>query len=239
MKTENQTNSLAIIMPVYNEEGAIEKVLNSWIQMLKENKIAGNIHVYNDGSKDKTLIILNEKFKNNSYVTIHDKPNSGHGSTILQGYRENAQTPWIFQVDSDDELGPESFVGLWSQRDNFDFLICSRKGRYSPLSRKIITFVARQIVNIFYGSGVYDVNSPYRLMRTEKFSSLFSNLPKDTFAPNVVVSGYAGYKKLKIFQGTAQFKERTTGEVSIKKWKLFKAAIKSFLQTISIRFKYV
>lgn len=227
---------LAIIMPVYNEEGAITKVANDWLNTLNKLNIDGELHIYNDGSKDKTLEILTALAKNNPKLIVHDKPNSGHGSTILKGYRENTDKPWLFQIDSDDELGPEQFSELWNRRHDYDFLICSRDGRNSPLPRKIITFIARMIVVTFYGSGVYDTNSPYRLMRSEKFSELFKKLPPLTFAPNVIVSGYTCLKKMRIYQGKAPFRDRTTGEVSIKKWKLLKAAMKSFLQTITFRF---
>jgi dolichol-phosphate mannosyltransferase len=230
-----EQNQLAIVMPVYNEQGAIQKVLDSWIQMLQENQIKGRIHVYNDGSKDQTLQIMLEHYSNNSYVSIHDKKNSGHGPTILKGYCDNLDSRWIFQIDSDDELGPEDFMKIWTRREDYDFLICSREGRASPLSRTAITFVARNIVNLFYGKGIFDVNSPFRLMRTEKFANLFQQIPKDTFAPNVIVSGFACLKKLRLYEGQAFFRDRTTGEVSIKKWKLAKAAFKSFLQTIQFR----
>ena len=39
------------------------------------------------------------------------KTNSGHGPTILLGYRENSDCAWVFQMDSDDEMGPE-FIWL-------------------------------------------------------------------------------------------------------------------------------
>ncbi len=227
---------LAIIMPVYNEEGAISKVLQNWVDATKTLGIKAEIHAYNDGSKDRTSEILKKFASQEPSVIPHDKPNSGHGPTILQGYRENSHIPWLFQIDSDDELGPEQFAELWNQRHQYDFLICKRDGRYSPLPRRVITFVARCIVRVFYGSGVYDVNSPYRLMRSEKFADLFKQTPADTFAPNVIVSGYACLKKMRIYQGKASFRERTTGEVSIKKWKLAKAAMKSFAQTIGFRF---
>lgn len=88
-----------------------------------------------------------------------------------------------------------------------------------------------------YGKGVSDVNSPYRLYRNEKFKDAFQLIPQDTFAPNVLLSGYAAYNKMRLFETAIPFKSRTTGEVSIKKWKLLKAAIKSWTQTVKFRYK--
>ena len=54
----------------------------------------------------------------------------------------------------------------------------------------------------------------------------------ETFAPNVIISGMAAKKHLRCYEIRVPQHERITGEVSIKKWKLFKAAVRSFVQTI-------
>ena len=54
-------DSLAVVMPVYNEEGAIAAVLDKWLSMLDRlDDVEYQIHVYNDGSKDKTKEILDQ-----------------------------------------------------------------------------------------------------------------------------------------------------------------------------------
>ncbi len=227
--------NLTVVMPVYNEADAIEPVLEKWVAILDTLGIRYRIYAYNDGSKDATGDIL-ERIANSSNGRIVGitKPNSGHGPTILQGYREAvADSEWIFQIDSDDEMGPESFPTLWAQREKYDFLVGQRDGRKQPLSRKIISFVSRLCVRIFYGKGVWDVNAPYRLMRASTFERFYHDIPADTFAPNVILSGLAARHKLRMLEIPVPQHDRTTGEVSIKKWKLLKAAAKSFTQTIA------
>ena len=230
---------LAVVMPVYNEEGAIGAVINKWMEKLDKLQIDYNIIAYNDGSKDNAAEILEEIAKTQPQLIVVNKANSGHGPTILKAYRDNAtQYSWIFQIDSDDEMSPEGFASLWGKRNDYDFLLGIRDGRLQQLPRKIISFVSRACIKIFYGwVGVWDVNSPYRLMRSEKFADLFNKIPEDTFAPNVIVSGFVARKKLRFYETPVPCKPRETGEVSIKKWKLFKAAIKSFVQTIKFSFK--
>jgi hypothetical protein len=53
----------------------------------------------------------------------------------------------------------------------------------------------------------------------------------------VILSGYAAKNGLKILEAPVEFHARTTGEVSIKKWALLKASIKSFCQTAVFSFK--
>lgn len=229
---------LIVIMPVYNEEGAIGSVLDSWVAKLDSMQLDYEIHPYNDGSKDRTADILAAcAAKHPGKIVAHNKPNSGHGPTILQGYRENAEkAEWLFQIDSDDEMTPDSFDQLWNKRENCDFLTGQRDGRKQALPRKIISAVSRLSVRIFYGKSVWDVNTPYRLMRSAVFKEIFEAIPANTFAPNVILSGMAARKKFRCFEMPVPQRDRQTGEVSIKKWKLFKAAVRSFTQTIRFSF---
>lgn len=233
--------NLAVVMPVYNEEGAIGIVINKWIDELNKLQIEYNIFAYNDGSKDNTATILEEIAKTQPKLIVVNKANSGHGPTILKAYRDNSPNyTWIFQMDSDDEMGPEGFASLWEKRNDYDFLVGIRDGRLQQLPRKVISMISRACIKVFYGCcGPWDVNSPYRLMRSEKFVNLFNKIPEDTFAPNVIVSGLVAKKKLRFYQIPVPCRLRQTGEVSIKKWKLFKAAVKSFSQTIKFSFTEV
>ena len=114
---------LAIVMPAYNEEQIIERTVNEWLIGLRNLDIDFELHVYNDGSRDGTLAKLQGLRPDNGELVVHDKKNSGHGPTILLGYRDNSDRDWIFQVDSDGEMNPEFFHLLWERRRDYDFLI--------------------------------------------------------------------------------------------------------------------
>lgn len=228
---------LAVIIPVYNEQGSISVVVADWMAVLDKLAIDFRLCTYNDGSKDSTKEILDGLAEKYPRLKVIHKPNSGHGPTILQGYKDNLDAEWLFQVDSDNEMKAEHFAKLWEQRENFDFLIGKRVNRQSPLPRRIISYVSYLSVRLLYGPGILDVNAPYRLMRTSLFAELIKMIPDDTFAPNVIVSGLACMKKARIFTHPVPFEFRTTGTVSIKKWKLLKAAMRSFCQTIQFKFR--
>ena len=228
---------LALVMPVFNESGAIRTVIEDWTKELSRLGIDFQIHAYNDGSRDDTLRILNELARATPRLVVHDKLNSGHGPTILQGYRENCNVEWIFQVDSDNEISPERFAELWGRRADYDFLIGRRVRPRQPSARRLISVASRTIVRLFYGSTVFDVNSPYRLMRCQALKEIFFSLPDRMFAPNVVVSGMVSLKGLRVYEIPVHQKERATGEVSIRKWKLAKAALRSSWETAAFRFR--
>jgi len=226
---------LHLVMPVYNEEEIIEEVVTSWVNQLRSMGIRFRMTCLNDSSKDGSGRILDELSKNIKELNVIHKPNSGHGPTILKGYRLSSDCEWVFQVDSDNEMRPEHFPKLWQARLDKDYLVGTRVSRESPWPRRVVTLGSQLAVSLFYGKSVSDVNSPYRLMRTAVFLPVFHLIPTDTFAPNVVISGVAAQLKARYFETSVPHEMRKTGEVSIKKWKLFKAAAKAFKQTIGCK----
>jgi glycosyltransferase involved in cell wall biosynthesis len=228
--------NVEIVMPVYNEAECICDVLQDWSRELNGLGISYRLIVLNDGSKDDTAEVL-KKFNEIATIKVINKKNAGHGPTILMGYTMAAQeAEWVFQVDSDNEIKAEQFKKLWAEREKYDAVIGIRDGRQQPLPRRIISFFSRLVVHIFYGSGIMDVNCPFRLMRADVLKQILARIPENTFAPNVAISGFLARAKVKVLNLPVPHSNRQTGEVSIKKWKLMKAAVKSFMQIITIRF---
>lgn len=229
----NNMPSLALIMPVFNEEEAIAGVIAKWSAELQRLGIDYAIHVYDGGSRDRTLPVINALAAGDGRLHVH-ATTLLHGPSILLGYRENAGCDWLFQTDSDDEMDVSFFERFWNQRANYDFLIGSREGRESPFFRRFISFFSRMMVRIFYGPGVRDVNSPFRLFRTAAFRDAFLSMPADTLAPNVILSGMACLQRLRILEIPVAHRTRATG-VSINKSRLLKAAAWSFYQMVRYR----
>lgn len=226
---------LAVVMPIYNEEECIEGVLRSWKDKLDTLSIDYKIIALNDGSKDNTAKVL-EVFDNDKNIQVINKQNSGHGPTILTGYRQAVnEAKWVFQIDSDDEMKAEHFNLVWDKRDKYDALFGYRAGRVQGGGRALISAVSRTMVKLFFGSGVKDVNTPYRLMKAKYLSKIIEQIPDNTFAPNVIISGSLAKAKVSIFNTGIPHGERQTGTISIVKWGLVKAAIKSFWQTLWCR----
>ena len=231
-----KNKELKLVVPVYNEQEVIKTVIKKWTKLLSDMGIDYVFQVYNDGSKDNTLDVLLDLEPHYPNLKIFNKTNSGHGPTILKGYKESMDAEWIFQIDSDDEIDVTYFPELWNNRTRYDFLIGKRINRNTPMMRKLISLISRKTISILYGNKVYDVNCPYRLMRTSAVRDFINEIPDDTLAPNLIISGMVSRKKLSVFQTEVRFKFRTTGEVSIKRWKLLKFSIKSFWQTFLFRF---
>ena len=225
---------LSVVIPVYNEEACIQQALDEWLQVLGNLGCSFQVLVLNDGSKDGTASIL-DAIQDDHLKIIH-KTNSGHGPTILLGYQKAVlDSEWVFQVDSDREIDPEHFVGFWKRKEGYDFLVGVRQQRDQDFARKTISSVARSLINWTFSTHLKDVNCPFRLMKSEVLERSLSGLPEDTFAPNVILSGRLSGKREKVLEIPVKNTGRQTGEVSIKHFKLLKAAVKAFIQTIKIK----
>ncbi|MCU0328917.1 MAG: glycosyltransferase family 2 protein [Chitinophagales bacterium] len=230
---------LLVVIPVYNEEEIIQTVIKDWITVLNDLKIDFQILVLNDGSIDNTLAKLQEVKLVYPQIEIIDKSNSGHGPTILEGYRWNTSAKFVFQVDSDNEMKANHFKSFWELRNDFDFIVARRVNRASPIIRKIMTMISALVVHTFYGIGVKDVNSPFRLMNAEKYKEIYNKIPSDTFAPNLIISGMSAKNRLRIKNIDVPFEIRQTGLPSLGSniGKLLKISYLSFRQTIAYRFQ--
>jgi len=226
---------LALVMPVYNEQACIAGVVRSWREMLDGMGIRYRMLVLDDGSTDGTGAVLDAFAAEDGVEVIH-KPNSGHGPTILRGYRRAVcLADWVFQCDSDDEMKPEAFPALWAMREQYDALFGVRAGRKQGAARRLISACSRLTVRMLFGRGVEDVNTPYRLIRSRALAKIIERVPDDTFAPNVIVSGALCRAGAKIYNHPVPHECRSTGNVSIVKWKLWRAALTSFWQTLRCR----
>jgi len=221
------------VVPVHNEAAVVGHVLSAWVAEVARLDIDYELRVYDDGSEDDTPRILDELAARVPRLRVWRHANIGHGPTILRGYRE-AGGAWVFQVDSDDETGPEHFEELWRRRDGFDLLLGGRDGRRGSAQRRLVTLVARLAVRLLFGRGITDVNTPYRLIRASALATILPRLPQHAFAPNVMMSGCAVQEGWRIYERTIPWRVRSTGTGSLLGWKLWRAAARGLIQLMAV-----
>ena len=222
---------LTLVMPAYNEEATIGDVVVGWDDALGALDVPYELRIYDDGSRDATGPLLERVARERPRVVAVRQANAGHGPTILRGYHE-ARGEWVFQVDSDDEMRPEAFPALWSRRDGADLVLGYRTGRSAPIGRRIITAIAGSTVRLLFGRRVHDVNTPFRLYRRSALTRLLAMVPAETFAPNVILTGLALRAGLRVVEVPVPHHIRRAGTSSIVRWRLWRAAARSFAQTL-------
>lgn len=106
----NQKTKVSIIIPVFNTEKYLKRCIDSLIQQtLKEIEII----CVNDGSKDKSLNILEEYAQKDSRITIINKSNEGQSIARNIGIQK-AKGEYIGFVDSDDWVDKDFYEKLYN-----------------------------------------------------------------------------------------------------------------------------
>ena len=78
---------LYIVIPAYNEEMNITSVAREWHTVVETISEDSKLAIIDDGSKDSTYQVLTELSKELPQLEVITKKNSGHGATVLYGYR--------------------------------------------------------------------------------------------------------------------------------------------------------
>ncbi|HUJ29340.1 MAG TPA: glycosyltransferase, partial [Myxococcales bacterium] len=100
--------NVSVVVPAYNEEAVIARTVQSLLE--QEPKVAEVVCV-DDGSKDRTLAVLHEKFDGNPRVRIFGKPNGGKASALNLGFSE-ARGDIVVALDSDTIFTKETVAHL-------------------------------------------------------------------------------------------------------------------------------
>lgn len=222
-------DTLAVVIPVYNEESCIDKVIHDWGTALSKLAIDFNIIIVNDGSRDQTASILdNLCHKHPELVVIHQE-NQGHGMAVKNGYIEaiTRNYDYIFQTDSDDQFTPEDFKSFWERRNESPAIFGHRQNRKDPLHRKVISFFLKKVIYDFFQADIPDANIPYRLFKASYLKSTLACLTPGLFAPNIFLSILCFRSLNGCPVIPVQHFERKD-EAKLIRWGLIKACLDSF-----------
>jgi len=219
-------------MPAYNEAANIEEVIKQWHPVCEKIAAEGNkarLIIANDGSKDDTYQIMLQLCEKYPFLNPIDKPNSGHGATVLFLYRHAIaeDADFVFQTDSDGQTLPEEFWQMWKHRHEFDFHIGTRGGRQDGASRVFVTKTLRLVVWLMFHVWVKDANTPFRLMNTKRLQAILQYIPNDFFLTNVAISAIAVKKNEKIAWYPITFRPRQGGVNSINMKRIVKIGLKA------------
>jgi glycosyltransferase involved in cell wall biosynthesis len=174
---------LSIIVPVYNEVRTVRAVIDRLVAI--DLPVAREIIVVNDGSTDGTREVLasvereieSRKPNPESRVTIIQvAQNAGKGAAIRRGFEEATGTIVAIQ-DADLELDPQQLSTLVTPILNgrADVVYGSRFLAGRPQAPWISIAANRALTmttNVLFGSSITDMETCYKIMRTEVARSL-------------------------------------------------------------------
>jgi len=166
---------LSIIVPAYNEEGAIAQTIEGLKQELNKLDLDYEIIVVNDGSTDKTKEILE---RTQEIKVIHHPENRGYGASLKTGFKQS-QNGLTLITDADGTYPNESIPDLIKHTSDYDMVVGARTGKKAkiPLIRKPAKWIMGKLANYLSGMKIPDINSGLRIMKKSLIEKYLYILP--------------------------------------------------------------
>lgn len=214
---------ILLVIPAYNEEESILKVVNKIYDYNKENNTNYSVVVINDGSKDKTEEILCEN-KINHIKLIN---NLGIGGAVQTGYKYARENDYdvAVQFDGDGQHDIRYVRDIIKPIIDNDANMVIGSRFIDKSTSKFKSSKARQIgikmisffIKLVTSKKIYDTTSGFRAVDKElikKFSNSYPvEYPEPVSTTEILKKGY------KVEEVAVSMNERETGISSIRMWK--------------------
>ena len=170
---------LSVVVPVYNERATIEEIIRRILAV----PLRIELIVVDDGSKDGTREQLSALREKHDFRLIFQDRNQGKGAALRRGFQDVSGDLVIIQ-DADLEYSPEEYPQLIELicQGRADVVFGSRfLGRHRVflfthyLGNRFLT----GITNVLYNTMLSDMETCYKVMRTEVLRSM--TLRSDSF----------------------------------------------------------
>ena len=240
MKIKNTSRLLlSIIIPCFNEEKTIEKIIQ---KILKIKDINKQLIVVNDGSIDKSFNLI-KKYQPKIDVIINHRHNLGKGSCIKSAQKKVRGNIVLIQ-DADLEYNPKDYRKLISPilKKKYYVVYGSRvlnKNKFQNLKnfthwiRILANSILTIINNIINNQSLTDAHTCYKVFDIKVFKKIRLEENDFSFCPEITTKiSNLGYK---IHEVSISYKGRAYSEG--KKIK-FKDGIKAVFTLIKYKFFY-
>jgi dolichol-phosphate mannosyltransferase len=230
------SESLSVVIPVWNEEGVIGDLLAEVDREVRMRFERVEIVVVDDASTDATPAILAGlgDLDGRLHVLRSDR-NRGHGPSVLRGLR-HARGDWILQLDSDGQFIVAELWSLWRRHEDADLVLGVRLHRQDPAHRLVLSRIVSKVVSLLAGRLLRDPNVPFRLLRRSLWDDLSPLMPQDALAPSILVALGAAVRGYRIVEEPVSHRSRTRGRSSLRSLRLLRFSLRGLLQLVMFRY---
>lgn len=201
---------IAVLIPCYNEEKTIEKVIKDFRKELPN----ADIYVYDNNSKDKTAEIA----LNNGAIVKHEYK-QGKGNVVKSMFYDIEADLYVM-VDGDDTYPAESVHELLKsvQEGRADMCIGDRlsNGTYKKENKrpfhKLGNNVVKKAINFLFKTNLKDIMTGYRVFNKKFVKNLPVMAPK--FEIETEMTLYALDKRFSIVEVPIIYRDRPEGSHS-------------------------
>jgi glycosyltransferase involved in cell wall biosynthesis len=150
--------ALSVIVPAFNEEVLLDASIRSLRNALDDCKVAAEIVLVDDGSRDRTGAIADSLSHSLKGVRVVHQTNQGIGGAFRTGV-ESAGGEYLMLWPVDMPATPDDLRPYISRLGSADVIVGCRQGRigYNPLML-VNAWMYPRLVRLLFGLRVRDVN---------------------------------------------------------------------------------
>lgn len=217
--------SLSVVVPVYNEEGNIQKLHQEIKQVCEDNHYQYEIIFINDGSTDHTDKVC-RTLKPLKYIRF--RKNYGQTAAMDAGIKI-AQYEYIVTLDGDGQNDPADIPRMLKYLEENDLDVVSgwRKNRKDSFMKKFTSRGANFLRYLLVHDGIHDSGCSLKVYRKECFKGVNLYGEQHRFIPAILK-----IKGFRIGEVVVNHRPRTAGKTKYN----WKRTIKGFVDMISVWF---
>lgn len=224
---ENVETDLSIVIPVYNEEGSLERLHREIVQSLAN--VNYEILYIDDGSTDKSFTILTDIQKNTANVRlIQLRRNFGQTAALSAGFRYS-RGKIIVPLDADCQNDPNDILKLVKKlEEGYDIVSGWRKDRKdNKWTRTLPSKAANWMIGKITGVKLHDYGCTLKAYRAESLKAIRLYGEMHRFIP--ALARWGGEK---VTEMVVNHRPRTSGKTKYGLTRTFKV----ILDLITIKF---
>ncbi|MFR0556225.1 glycosyltransferase [Pseudoscardovia radai] len=199
---------VAILIPCYNEEVTIGKVVSDFRRVLPD----ATVYVFDNNSTDRTAQIAREKG-----AVVVKEPRQGKGHVVRAMFTQVDADIYVM-VDGDDTYPAEAAVDMVSKvAEGYDMVVGDRlSSTYFEENKRPFhntgNRMVRAFINWFFHAHVHDIMTGYRAF-SYSFAKTYPCLSRG-FEIETEMTIYALDKDVRIFEMPIQYRDRPEGSES-------------------------
>jgi hypothetical protein len=227
MNSQPGIKLLTVVVPVYNEGEILPVIAPGLVEFCRVRN--WNIIFVNDGSRDNTGQILDGLDSSNVHV-IHHKVNRGYGGALKTGISQ-AMTPYVVTIDGDGQHDPQDVERLlqFAIEKDADLVVGKRDAGVSNLYRSLGKFLIRSFTKILMPLPITDLNSGFKLYRTELAKKYITVCPDSMAFSDVITLVFLSERNL-VLEHPIHISPRRAGQSTINTF----TAIETLIQVLNI-----
>jgi dolichol-phosphate mannosyltransferase len=223
MEAGKQRQEVSVVLSTYNERENVSKLVPIIEDVLRKNRIRGEIVVVDDNSPDGTADLVRKLGKEYGNIRLLWRPRKmGPGSAHADGYRF-ARGAIIVGMDTDFSHSPYDIPRFVSKiNEGYDLVVGSRyiKGgqyevkSFQTLKKSIASRLGNILISVLSHVPIHDFTTALRAIRKEVVLAVNTRSKGNSFFMEFIVKAY--WRGFRTTELPIVFRDRVIGTSKLK-----------------------